>query len=69
MGWLIAILVILAICGIFKATWRVIFKQIIDWLGDLLKRLLMKGGLSENGARAIISVIIVVVILLILRRL
>jgi len=65
MGWLIAILVILAICAIFRGTWRVIFKPIIDWLGDLLKHMFMRGGMSEKGARAAISVAIIIVILLI----
>jgi len=65
MGWLIAILVILAICAIFRGTWRVIFKPIIDWMGDLLKHMFMRGGMSEKGARAAISVAIIIVILLI----
>ena len=54
MGWLIAILVILAICAIFRGTWRVIFKPMIDWLGDLVMHMIMKGGMSEKGARAAI---------------
>lgn len=65
MGYIIAILIILAVAGFVKGMWKTLFRPIFDWAGDEIQQKFINMGMNKKAARAMLSVVVIIAIVII----